>query len=269
LLVEGERKVDRLRALGLEATCNPFGSKWEWTDKFIEYFQGAEIIILPDHDDPGRAWAAECVRLLTGVAFSVKIVSLGLRGEGADIVSWLDAGHTAEELLALVDRPAMPVPTHDAYYEQRAWNMPRSEDVTDPTEILAIRSLFDPVVAEDAKPTPAKEPGTETRKTPVDQPWGRDAVTIPPRQFLFGKHYVRGAVSSTIGAGGRAKTTLSCEGAVSMAVGRDLMTGEPLKSGPLRVWMLNGEEVQDEIDRRICGTIQHYGITKADLGDRL
>jgi hypothetical protein len=34
-----------------------------------------------------------------------------------------------------------------------------------------------------------------------------------------------------------------------MAVGRDLMTGEPLKTGPLRVWMLNGEEVQDEIDR--------------------
>jgi hypothetical protein len=243
--------------------------KWEWTDKFIEYFQGAEIIILPDHDDPGRAWAAECVRLLTGVAFSVKIVSLGLRGEGADIVNWLDAGHTAEELLALVDRPAMPVPTHDAYYEQRAWSMPRIEDVTDPTEVLAIRSLLDPVVAEDVKSTPAKEPGTETRKTPVDQPWGRDAVTIPPRQFLFGKHYVRGAVSSTIGAGGRAKTTLSCEEAVSMAVGRDLMTGAPLKSGPLRVWMLNGEEVQDEIDRRICAILQQHKMTVADLGRRL
>jgi 5S rRNA maturation endonuclease (ribonuclease M5) len=102
-LVEGERKADKLRALDLEATCNPFGCKWKWTDEFVEYFRGAEIIILPDHDDPGHAWAAKCVRLLTGVAVSVKIVSLGLKEQGADIVDWLDAGHTAEELLALVD----------------------------------------------------------------------------------------------------------------------------------------------------------------------
>jgi AAA domain len=73
----------------------------------------------------------------------------------------------------------------------------------------------------------------EARETPADQPWGRDPATIPPRQFLYGKHYTRGAVGATIGAGGRAKTTLSCEEAVSMAVGRDLMAGEPLKSGPL------------------------------------
>jgi hypothetical protein len=65
-LVEGERKADRLRALGLEATCNPFGCKWEWTEQFVENFRGAEIIILPDHDDPGRAWTAEFVRVLTG-----------------------------------------------------------------------------------------------------------------------------------------------------------------------------------------------------------
>jgi RecA-family ATPase len=76
-------------------------------------------------------------------------------------------------------------------------------------------------------------------------------------------------MGGTIGAGGRAKTTLSCEEAVSMAVGRDLMTGEPLKSGPLRVWMLNGEEVQDEIDRKICAVLQHYKLTIADLGGRL
>jgi len=143
-LVEGERKADRLRALGLEATCNPFGCKWEWTDKFVEYFRGAEIIILADHDGPGRAWAAECVRFLAGVAFSIKIVSLGLTREGDDIVDWLDAGHTAEELLAIVDAPAVPAPTHDAYHEQRVWSTPRIEEVTDPAEITAIRKAAPP-----------------------------------------------------------------------------------------------------------------------------
>jgi RecA-family ATPase len=263
--VEGERKADRLRALGLEATCNPFGCKWEGTAEFVEHFRGAEIIILPDHDDPGRAWTAECVRLLTGVAVSVKIVSLGLTEEGADIVDWLDAGHTAEELLSLVDEPAMPAPTHDPYYEQRVWSMPWIAEVTDAAEITAIRVLH----ADAAGQQPAEEPRTEARETPADKPWGRDPATIPPRQFLYNKHYIRGAVSSTIGAGGRAKTTLSCEEAVSMAVGRDLMTGEPLKSGPLRVWILNGEEVQDESDRKIAAVLQHYKITIADLGGRL
>jgi hypothetical protein len=51
-LVEGERKADRLRALGLEATCNPFGCKWKWMDEFVEHFRGAEIIILPITTNP-------------------------------------------------------------------------------------------------------------------------------------------------------------------------------------------------------------------------
>jgi hypothetical protein len=32
-----------------------------------------------------------------------------------------------------------------------------------------------------------------------------------------------------------------------MAVGRNLMTGRKLENGPLRVWLLNAEEVQDEM----------------------
>jgi hypothetical protein len=182
-LVEGERKADRLRALGLEATCNPFGCKWEWTEEFVEHFRGAEIIILPDHDE-SRAWAAKCVRLLTGVAVSVKIISLGLTEEGADIVDWLDAGHTAEELLALVAAPAMPAPTHDPYYEQRVWSMPWIEEVTDAAEITAIRAA----VPEGAEQQPAKKPRPEAGETPATNPGSRSSdhspTPIPLQQAL-------------------------------------------------------------------------------------
>jgi len=54
-----------------------------------------------------------------------------------------------------------------------------------------------------------------------------------------------------------------------MAIGRDLLTGENLEKGPLRVWLLNAEEVQDEIDRRIVAVLQHYGLKPPDLGGRL
>jgi hypothetical protein len=120
-----------------------------------------------------------------------------------------------------------------------------------------------PVDADLNEPPPADAP------TDNDMPWWRNPADIPPRQPLFGMHYVRRTIGATIGAGGRAKTTLShCEG-VSMAIGRNLMTDEPLAGGPLRVWCINGEEDQDELDRRVAGTCQHYGITEADLGGRL
>src|SRR4029077_875628 len=51
--------------------------------------------------------------------------------------------------------------------------------------------------------------------------------------------------------------------------GRDLATREALPSGPLRVCMWNGEEDQDELDRRVAATCRHYGVSRADLGGRL
>jgi AAA domain len=115
------------------------------------------------------------------------------------------------------------------------------------------------------------ETGTEqghanTKLTATPFPW-RDPATIPPRQFLFGRHYQRKTISATIGAGGRAKTTHGLLEFVSMACGRNLLTGEEI--APLRAWYLNGEEDQDELDRRVAAICQRYNITEADCGGRL
>jgi RecA-family ATPase len=127
-----------------------------------------------------------------------------------------------------------------------------------------------PVALGDLSSTGPRRPIEAKAVVPLSiEPWGGDPATIPAREFLYGKHYIRGACGSTIGGGGRGKTTLSCLEAVSMAVGRDLMTGEKLEKGPLRVWLANAEEVQDEIDRRIVAVLQQYGLTTADLGGRL
>jgi RecA-family ATPase len=94
-----------------------------------------------------------------------------------------------------------------------------------------------------------------------------DPARIPPREFLFGRHYIRKAVGATVGGGGRAKTTLGTCEAVGMASGRNLLTGERVK--PLRAWLVNGEETQDELDRRVAATCQLYSVTKADCDGRL
>jgi hypothetical protein len=83
-------------------------------------------------------------------------------------------------------------------------------------------------------------------------PWWRDPATIPPREFLYGRHPIRGAISATIGAGGRAKTTHDLFESVEIATGRNLTTGEPLPQEALRVVYLNAEEDQNELDRRVA-----------------
>jgi AAA domain len=101
---------------------------------------------------------------------------------------------------------------------------------------------------------------------PYDPP---DPASIPKREWLYGRHYLRGIVSASLGAPGRLKSTTSMTELIGMGVGRDLLTGEPLECGPLRVAYLNGEENQDELDRRFAGICQRHSITKQDFGGRI
>jgi hypothetical protein len=80
---------------------------------------------------------------------------------------------------------------------------------------------------------------------------------------------LRGVVSASLGAPGRLKSTTELTEFIGMAAGRDLLTGKPLECGPLRVGYLNGEENQDELDRRVAAICQHYRISREDCGDRL
>jgi hypothetical protein len=120
-------------------------------------------------------------------------------------------------------------------------------------------------LSDDAEAAGEAEP--KHRSTPAS--WWRDPATIPPRQSLYDGHYIRRAIGATIGGGGRAKTTRGIYEAVCMAVGFDIATKFVLPEGKLRIWVCNGEEDQDELDRRVSATCQHYEIAKADLGGRL
>lgn len=94
-----------------------------------------------------------------------------------------------------------------------------------------------------------------------------DPKTIPPRQWLYGKHLIRKFASATISPGGVGKSSLTIVEALAMVTGRDLLNAEP--HGQLRVWMWNGEDPRDELARRVTAACKHYNISHADLGDRL
>ena len=115
-LPEGPKDVETLRALGLEATCN-VGGAGKWRDEYSAFFSGADVIILPDSDAPGKRHAAEIAHSVQGLVKSVRIVlPLGLT-EKQDISDWLASGNTRKELEELVRSTPEWTPTTNGVTE--------------------------------------------------------------------------------------------------------------------------------------------------------
>ncbi|MCA1776099.1 MAG: AAA family ATPase [Loktanella sp.] len=111
-IVEGEKKVDMLREIGVPATCN-HGGAGKFPETLVEHFKGAKVCILPDNDKAGQDHATLIGRRLRAIAEEVLILDLpGLPPKGG-VDDWLPAGGTAEALYRLrrdEARPFVPPP---------------------------------------------------------------------------------------------------------------------------------------------------------------
>jgi AAA domain len=91
---------------------------------------------------------------------------------------------------------------------------------------------------------------------------------IKPRNWLYAMHYIRGALTGTVGKRGHGKSIRAIVEIASMITGRDLLGTGNMPSDKLRCWYV-GEDERDEIERRFVAVFEHYGITEQDIGDRL
>lgn len=96
----------------------------------------------------------------------------------------------------------------------------------------------------------------------------RDEADIPRRQWLYGKHLLRKFVSLDVAAGGVGKSSLKIGEGLAMAANRPLY-GKEITNGPLKVWLYNLEDPQEETERRLHATAKHFGITPGDVEGRL
>ena len=90
-----------------------------------------------------------------------------------------------------------------------------------------------------------------------------DPAKIPPRQFLYGGHYIRQFLSMDVAPGGVGKSSLVIAEAVAMAAHRDLLG--ILSTERLRVAYWNGEDPMEELQRRVQAVALHYALTETDL----
>ena len=91
----------------------------------------------------------------------------------------------------------------------------------------------------------------------------RDPKTLPRRQWVYGRHLIRKFGSATFAPSGSGKTNTFIVEALAMATGRDLLGIMPPRR--VRVWLWNGEDPYDELERRVGAACLHYKITPEEI----
>lgn len=95
--VEGEKCADAVIAAGCTATTLDTGAKSPWCDRYTEYLQGKNVIVLPDNDEPGMQYAKRVLKHIP----TAKIIQLPDLPPKGDVYDWLHAGHTMDEITSL------------------------------------------------------------------------------------------------------------------------------------------------------------------------
>ena len=94
-----------------------------------------------------------------------------------------------------------------------------------------------------------------------------DFATIPPRKWVLGERLLSSYITATFAPGGVSKSTFSMLTAVSIATGHEL-TGEKVheRGG---VWIINNEDDDDELKRRLAGICILNGVPWDELQENL
>ena len=191
-LAEGEKAVDALMSLGVAATTSHSGAG-SWPPENTEYFAGANVCIIPDNDLSGWAYARKAAEAILPIAKAVKVVDLGLQGQGDDAYEFIEAGGGRAELAALVKAAPKINSVDDVTVPERLQaiqQIPKIEDTPPKQTAEEIAKEFEsdpPKQAE--KPKPLKTIKIESWDTIQDEPveWLIEGV-LPALSFaaLYG-----------------------------------------------------------------------------------
>lgn len=87
LVVEGEKDVETARMVGIVATTNPMGAG-KWRPEYSLSLKGANVVVIPDNDEPGKAHARTVCESLKGIARTVRYLELPGLKDKEDFSDW-------------------------------------------------------------------------------------------------------------------------------------------------------------------------------------
>ncbi|MBR1153570.1 AAA family ATPase [Bradyrhizobium sp. JYMT SZCCT0428] len=91
----------------------------------------------------------------------------------------------------------------------------------------------------------------------------RDPKSLPKQQWIYGRHLIRKFGSATFAPSGSGKTNIFIIEGLAIATGRGLLGVQPPQRA--RVWLWNGEDPYDELERRVGAACLHYDITPEEV----
>lgn len=103
-IVEGEKCASIVTEKGYVATTLDCGAGSKWNEQYYKYFEGKEVVILPDHDEPGMKYA----RMLKQHLPWAVIKELPDLDEAEDVYDWLQKGHSMDEIQYLPEYVSKP-----------------------------------------------------------------------------------------------------------------------------------------------------------------
>lgn len=94
-----------------------------------------------------------------------------------------------------------------------------------------------------------------------------DEAAFPVREWVLKNRYIKGFLTGIIAPGGMGKSTATLIDAISICIGRDLLTGEETEQG--RAWVHNAEDPLKETKGRVLALCRFFGVDRALIKGRL
>ena len=219
-LVEGEKAADAITSIGMIATTAHAGAG-SWPEAITEYFAGAQVIILPDNDTPGWQYAHKAAAAILPIAKSVKVVDLGLQGQGDDAYEFLAEGGSKDKLVALVKAASIITSADQVTMPERL--NPITNAVPDATP-----SPQDIAKEFESEPPAPKEQAKPPKQINIEH-W--DSIQDEPVRWLIDKMLPVGAFTALYGPPGSFKSFIALDIAEAIATGRTWMGNEVTEPG--------------------------------------
>jgi archaellum biogenesis ATPase FlaH len=181
IVVEGERKVDRLRELGAIAVSADAGASSRWRPEHAKLLRGLRIVMWPDSDSPGEAYIANAAAALRAEDpdADIRIVrpfGPPNGGKGRDVCDWEGDANALARLADSAETYEFPQPSaHEA--------APSFRRIINPAD------------------------------------W--EGVPVPERKWIVPDYIPHAAVTMLSGDGGIGKSILALQLAAARALGRD------------------------------------------------
>lgn len=138
-VVEGEKDCDTLAETSNVATTSPMGAG-KWSDEYARHVKGAEVVVIPDNDEAGRAHAETVAASCHAAgAATVRVVDLPGLPEHGDVTDWFGLGHDEDELADLIGRARLWSPDPSSRTRWRLDELLYNDDVMRPPEPVAAR----------------------------------------------------------------------------------------------------------------------------------